>query len=79
MPARWRAWSAVAGLALLAVACGAACSSHGAAAGAPPVAFAVGGFTVRVAPDAASPSIAGPDGRALVDGIASSTDVGNPA
>jgi len=40
--------------------------------------IAVGAFTITVAPDTATVSVLGPGGASLLDGIASSTDVGTP-
>jgi alpha-glucosidase (family GH31 glycosyl hydrolase) len=55
---------------------GAACSSSRATS--PPLATGVGDLAVRVLPDTANVTIAGPDG-ALLEGLDASDDVGTPA
>ncbi|MGH7295126.1 MAG: hypothetical protein ACRELB_09345, partial [Polyangiaceae bacterium] len=63
----------------LAVAVGVATSCGGTHhAATPPVTFAVGAFTVTVAPDTANLSVAGPGGVSLLDGLDASDDVGTP-
>ncbi len=51
------------------------CSSSSSA---PPVTFAVGAFTVRVAPGTANLSVLGPGGAELLSGLDASGDVGTP-
>jgi alpha-glucosidase (family GH31 glycosyl hydrolase) len=64
------------GVAVLGIA--ASCGGSHRGSPAPPVTFAVGAFTVTVAPDTANLSVLGPDGGSLLDGLDASNDVGTP-